>query len=124
MHFLKWAYNLLVDFGDAAIVIAVFVLLPLSIFKSKRKFAGAALKFCGFVLLLNTWAYALAVIWKAWGLIVFIVGVIVTPLGAAIIAIIAAALYGQWMALLSLIIEILLTIGAWAAGDAIQSKGK
>lgn len=65
MHFVGWAYNLLVDRGDVALIVAVFVLLPLSIFKSKRRFAGAALKFCGFVFLLNLWAYALAIIWKA-----------------------------------------------------------
>lgn len=79
VHFLEWTYNLLVDFGDAAAVIAVLVLLPLSLFKSKRKFAGGALKFCGFIFLLNVWAYALAVIWKTWGLIVFVIGVIFTP---------------------------------------------
>lgn len=124
MHFVEWAYDLLVDFGDIAFIVAVLVLLPLSILKSKRRFAGAALKFCGFIFLLNLWAYALAVIWKSWGLIVVIIGVIFTPLAASIIAIVAATLHKNWMGLFSIVAEILLTVGAWMGGDAIQSKGR
>ena len=124
MHFWGWAYNRLVDLGDIALAVAVFVLLPLSIFRSKRRFAGTALKFIGFIFLLNLWAYALAVIWKSWGLIGFSIGVIFTPLAAAIIAIVAATLHGDWMALLSIVVEILLTVGAWKGGDAIESRGE
>lgn len=124
MHFVERAYNLLVDFGDVALIVAIFVLLPLSIFRSRRRFTGGALKFVGFVFLLNVWAYALAVIWKSWGLIVFIVGVIFTPLAASIIAVVAATLHRDWVDLVSIIVEILLTVGAWTGGDAIQSKGK
>lgn len=123
MHFIGRAYNCLVDIGDVALVVAIFILLPLSIFKSQRRFAGAALKFCGFIFLLNLWASALAVIWKSWGAIVFIIGVIFTPIAAAIIAIVAATLHRNWMDLLSIFVGILLTVGAWMGGDAIEGRG-
>lgn len=124
MHLLGWAYNLLVDLSDIALAVAILVLLPLSIFKSKRRFAGAALGFVGYIFLLNVWAYALAVIWKSWGLVAFIIGVIFTPLGAAIIAIVATTLHRDWADLFSIIVEILLTVGALMGGDAIKNRGE
>jgi len=36
MSLIAWTYNTLVDAGDIASVVAVFILLPLSLFKSTR----------------------------------------------------------------------------------------
>ena len=75
-------YNLVVDVGDVALAASLLVLLPLALFRSKRRFAGVGLKYASFVFFLNLWFYSLAELWRYWGLIVVIVGVIFTPVGA------------------------------------------
>lgn len=110
------------DIGDVATIFAVFVLLPLSIFRSKRTFAGRWLKFVAFILFLDLWAYALGVIWNAWGLVAVIIGVIFTPLVASIIAIIASVSHRDWLAALNVVIYIAMTMGAYLGADAIERR--
>jgi hypothetical protein len=119
---MNWLNNIIVDLGDLAAIISVLVLLPLALFKSKRKISGAGLKWAAFVFLINLWVHALMVVWKSWGLIAVIAGVILTPLGAAIIAVIAAISHLDWMALLVVIGDAVLTAGAYAAGVAIENR--
>lgn len=117
-----WVYNALVDIGDVAFVVAVFVLLPLSMFKSKRGFAGRMLKIVAGIFLIDLWAYALGVLWNAWGGLAVVIGVIFTPLAASLIAIVASVLHKNWAALLIVVVYIIMTMGAYMGGDALDNR--
>lgn len=122
MHIIGWVYNALVDVGDVASVVAVFILLPLSIFKSKRDFAGRMLKVAGWIFFLDLWAYALLVLWNAWGLIAVVIGVIFTPIVASVIAIVASALHRDWVAVFTVVAYIVMWLGACIGGGAIEKR--
>lgn len=120
VHVIGWIYNVLVDVGDIAFVMAVFILLPLSLLKSKRGFAGRMLKIVSVIFVLDLWAYALGVLWNAWGLLAVVIGVIFTPVAASIIAIIASFVHRDWVASGVIVLYILMFIGAYAGGDALE----
>jgi hypothetical protein len=112
-------YNLVVDVGDVAFVVCLLVLLPLALFRSKRRIAGVGLKSASFIFALNLWMYALGALWHYWGLIAVIVGILFTPIGASLIAGIAVTMHKNWWALFVVISYIVMALSAYMGGEKL-----
>jgi hypothetical protein len=114
-----WFYNFVVNAADLALVVCVLVLLPLALFRSKRRAAGKGLKCAGWIFGLNLWMYALGALWHYWGLIAVIIGIVFTPLVASLAAIIAVTVHKDWWALLGIVSYIVLTVCAFVGGEKL-----
>jgi len=74
------------------------------------------------IFFLDLWAYDLASLWKVWGLIAALIGVIFTPLVASVIAIVASVLHRDWVSLGTIVIYVIITMGAYLGGNAIENR--
>jgi hypothetical protein len=97
--------------SEIAIVICVFVLLPLCIFRITRPWAGVAFYCTSFLfgLVLFAWSCLFAV--SVWGYGGLAVGLIFAGVGVVPVALLAALLHADWSALLNLVIMIFFTFG-------------
>jgi hypothetical protein len=117
-------YNLVVDAGDMALVVSVLVLLPLALFRSKRRISGVGLKYTAYIMILNLWMYSLAVLWHYWGLIAVIVGILFTPIGASLIAIGVATAQHNWWPLFCIVSDIGIVTLAYVGGEKLIESGE
>jgi hypothetical protein len=116
-------YNLVVDVADVAFVLCLLVLLPLALFRSKRRLAGVGLKCASLIFALNLWMYALGALWHYWGLIAVIVDILFTPIGASLIAGIAVTMHRNWWALFVIVSYIVMVLSAYAGGEKLIESG-
>lgn len=82
------------------------------------------LKWASFVFLLNLWMYALEALWHYWGKIAVILGIVLTPFGASLIAGIAVTAHKDWWGLFVIFSYIVLWISAYAGGEKLIESRK
>ena len=117
-------YNLVVDAGDIAFAVCLLVLLPMALFRSKRRLAGVGLTYASFIFGLNLWMYALVALWHYLGLMAVILGIVFTPVGASLIAGIAVAVHKDWWALFCIVSYIAMTLSAYMGGEKLIERGQ
>ena len=94
-----------------AIIITVFILLPLSFIKKTRGFAAIGLLVLSYAFGLDLWTYSVLLsyqFWRFWGLCF---GLLAGGIGVFPVAILASIFNGAWQELINLIFLFLCTFG-------------
>jgi hypothetical protein len=83
-------YTFLLPISWLAVVIAVFVLIPMALFKNTRPQAGTGLFFASWLFGLTTWSLGAAVTFATFGWTGLLIGLLLAGAGVVPIAIFAA----------------------------------
>jgi hypothetical protein len=94
-----------------AIIICVFVMLPLCMFRRTRPFAGVAFVYISYLFGTMLLAYSCLFVVSEWGYGGLVAGLLFAGVGVVPVALLAALLHAQWSVLLELVLEIFLTFG-------------
>jgi len=113
----------LVVAGWIALALDVLVLLPLSIFKGLRGFAGGAIFISSYIFGAITWLLSFVLTWALWGGWAVVIGILL--FGGAVVpfALLATLFKGMWEPFFSVLILFVLTFGSRIAGIAIVGSG-
>jgi len=84
------AYSFMLPFYSIALALAIFVLLPLSIWRKTRGVAGLGLVITSYLFGLTTWLLGAAVTFGSFGWFGLIIGLLVLGVGVVPLAIIGA----------------------------------
>ncbi len=116
-------YTFTLPFYELALAVAVFVLLPLTIWRKTRGAAGAGLMVTSYIFGLTTWLLSAAVTFGSFGWFGLIIGLLVLGVGVVPLAIIGAIfkLDNGGLALV-LFVMVVVTFGARFGGAYAASK--
>ncbi len=116
-------YTFTLPFYELALAVAVFVLLPLTIWRKTRGAAGAGLMVTSYIFGLTTWLFSAAVTFGSFGWFGLIIGLLVLGVGVVPLAIIGAIfkLDNGGLALV-LFVMVVVTFGARFGGAYAASK--
>lgn len=105
-------------------MVAVFVLLPLAIFKKTRGFSSISLYIASFVFGINLWFYSLLITYEFWGVIGVVVGIVIVGVGVVPTAFLAIVFGGHWAYLTDFILLLAFTFGARSLGLYLTTKSQ
>ena len=119
------AYTFTLPFYELALAVAIFVLLPLTIWRKTRGAAGAGLLITSYIFGLTTWLLSAAVTFGSFGWFGLIIGLLFLGLGVVPLAIIGAIfkLDNGGLALV-LFVMVVVTFGARFGGAYAASKAE
>ena len=119
------AYTFTLPFYELALAVAIFVLLPLTIWRKTRGAAGAGLLITSYIFGLTTWLLGAAVTFASFGWFGLIIGLLVLGVGVVPLAIIGAIfkLDNGGLALV-LFVMVVVTFGARFGGAYAASKAE
>jgi hypothetical protein len=112
----------LITASEIAIVVCVFVFLPLCILRKTRPWAGVAFFYASYVFGTMLFAYSCLFVVDAWGVGGLFIGLAFAGVGVVPVALLAALLHANWLVLAELVIDILLTFGTRGLGIYLSSK--
>ena len=119
------AYTFTLPFYELALAVAIFVLLPLTIWRKTRGAAGAGLLITSYIFGLTTWLLGAAVTFGSFGWFGLIIGLLFLGVGVVPLAIIGAIfkLDNGGLALV-LFVMVVVTFGARFGGAYAASKAE
>ena len=119
------AYTFTLPFYELALAVAIFVLLPLTIWRKTRGAVGAGLLITSYIFGLTTWLLGAAVTFGSFGWFGLIIGLLFLGLGVVPLAIIGAIfkLDNGGLALV-LFVMVVVTFGARFGGAYAASKAE
>jgi hypothetical protein len=94
------------------IVICLFVLLPLAIFRWTRGFAASGLMLASFAFGVTTWMASFSITYYYWGVVGVVIGLVIAGVGVLPIAVIASLIYADWTTVGLLILGAALIFGS------------
>ena len=104
-------YPILIVLFLIALVITVFILLPLAIFRKTRAFAGFGMYVASYVYGLTVWVWSLLLTYALWGEFGVVVGIFMGGLGIVPLSVVACLFKGMF----SIALQVAL-LGAFAFG--------
>jgi hypothetical protein len=104
------------------LLIAFFILGPLSLIPPARFIAAIGFVIASFVFGAMMWFCGLGVTYEAWGVVGVIIGLMIAGVGIVPVGMLAVLLQGEWQALIAFVILILLTFGLRALGFWLAKK--
>ena len=119
------AYTFTLPFYELALAVAIFVLLPLTIWRKTRGAASAGLLITSYIFGLTTWLLSAAVTFGSFGWFGLIIGLLFLGVGVVPLAIIGAIfkLDNGGLALV-LFVMVVVTFGARFGGAYAASKAE
>lgn len=105
-----------------ALAVCVFVLLPLSLLRRTRGWAGNGYYIASYVFGIMLFAYACIVSYEIWGYTGLIFGLFLAGIGVVPVAFVATIIHGYWPTLGDLTLATVLTYGTRAFGIYLLSK--
>ena len=99
-----------------SLLVAFFILGPLSLIPPTRFIAAIGFVIASFVFGAMMWCCGLGVTYEAWGLGGVIIGLVFAGVGIVPVAMLAVLLQGEWQALIGFVILLVLTFGLRALG--------
>src|ERR1035438_6796518 len=93
----------LVTASVIAVLVCIFIFLPLCVFRRTRPWAGAGYVYASYVFGLMLWAYSCLFVVYAWGYGALAVGLIFAGVGVVPVALLAAIFHAEWSVLLELV---------------------
>ena len=119
------AYTFTLPFYELALAVAIFVLLPLTIWRKTRGAVGAGLLITSYIFGLTTWLLSAAVTFGSFGWFGLIIGLLFLGVGVVPLAIIGAIfkLDNGGLALV-LFVMVVVTFGARFGGAYAASKAE
>ena len=106
----------------SSLLVAFFILGPLSLIPPTRFIAAIGFVSASFVFGAMMWCCGLGVTYGAWGIGGVIVGLVIAGVGIVPVAMLAVLLHGEWQALIVLVILVVLTFGLRALGLWLAKK--
>jgi hypothetical protein len=112
----------LIGIGWFLVAIDIFILLPLSIFRSLRGFTGAVIFISSFVFGTVTWLLGFILTYALWGLWAVVVGILL--FGGAVVpfAMLATMFEGMWEPFFTLLVLLIVTFGSRVVGVSIAES--
>lgn len=101
----------LISASGIALLICIFIFLPLCIFGRTRPWAGVGYVYASYVFGLMLWAYSCLFVVYAWGYGALAIGLIFAGVGVVPVALLAAIFHAEWAVLLEVVVGIVLTFG-------------
>ncbi len=99
-----------------AVGFCVVILLPLTVFRATRGWAGVGFFFASFVFGLTGWFMGLLLALALWGVFAVIIGLFFCGIGVVPIAMLATLFNGMWLELGVLVLAVILTLGSRILG--------
>ncbi|MBO1223490.1 MAG: hypothetical protein JYX80_03595 [Candidatus Scalindua sediminis] len=116
-------YTFLLPISWLALVIAIFVLVPMALFKRTRPQAGIGLFIASWLFGITTWTLGATVTFVSFGWIGFLIGVIFLGVGVVPIAIFAAFILLKSLSLgVSLIVMAIIVFGCRYGGAILMES--
>jgi len=84
---------------QTALLLSIFIFLPLAIFRATRMAAAFGLLGVSFAFGACVWIFGLIVTWSYWGLWVAFIGICFIGVGVVPLGIIASAFHSDWIAI-------------------------
>jgi hypothetical protein len=109
--------------GELALLICIVILLPVSLFRRTRIWAGNGFYVCSFLFGAMLFAYACLVSYEIWEYTGLIFGLMFAGVGVVPVAFVATIVHGHWAELGELVFDTVLTFGVRAFGLYLLSKG-
>jgi hypothetical protein len=101
----------LVKASGIALLICIFIFLPMSLFRRLRALAGMGCYYASYVFGSMLFAYSCLYVVFAWGYMALAIGLIFAGVGVVPVAFLAAIFHGEWLAFWELVFGIVLTFG-------------
>ena len=117
-------YPWLVGIFSLALSIFTFVLLPLSIFRKTRAFAGNWMIIASWVFGVTLWVWGLILTYHLWGALAVYIGLFLFGVGIVPMAMLATMFKGMWSTFGELVFLIILTFGSRLAGGFVLTKAE
>ena len=115
-------YPWLVWISSLALVILLFVLLPLGVFHKTREFAGNGMLIASWVFGLTLWVWGLILTYHLWGALAVYIGLFFFGVGVVPMAMFATLFKGMWSTLGELVFLTILTFGSRLVGAFVRTK--
>jgi ATP-dependent protease ClpP protease subunit len=115
-------YPWLVKISGITLVVVLFLLLPLALFRRTRNFSGWGLSIASWVFGATLWVWGLLLTYQLWGGIALIIGLFLLGVGVVPIAMLATLFNGMWSTLGELLAVTALTFGLRIAGAFVLAK--
>ena len=106
----------------SSLLVAFFILGPLSLIPPTRFIAAIGFVSASFVFGAMMWCCGLGVTYGAWGIGGVIIGLMIAGIGIVPVGMLAVLLHGEWQALIVFLILIVLTFGLRALGFWLAKK--
>ena len=104
------------------LLIAFFILGPLSLIPPARSIAAIGFVIASFVFGAMMWFGGLGVTYETWGMAGVIIGLMIAGVGIVPVGMLAVLLQGEWQALIGFVILIVLTFGLRVLGFWLAKK--
>ena len=117
-------YPWLATVSGYALVVVIFVLLPLAFYRKTRVVSGIGMMIASYVFGLTLWVWGLLLTYNLWGLLAVFIGLFMFGVGVVPIAMLATLFKGMWSTLGQLVLLTVLTFGTRFAGMWITSKAQ
>jgi hypothetical protein len=101
----------LVTASGIALLICIFIFLPLCIFRKTRPWAGVGYVYASYVFGVMLWAYSCLFVVYAWGYVALGIGLVFAGVGVVPMALLAALFHAEWSVLWEVVFGIVLTFG-------------
>jgi hypothetical protein len=118
VHLLPW----LVPATAIAFAVCLLTLVPMSIFRKTRSWAGIGFYFSSFVFGICLWFFSVLVCEEIWGMKALIFGLLLAGVGVLPVAFVASLFTANWSLLLSLVLWTVLTFGSRFLGVILATK--
>ncbi|NOZ83903.1 MAG: DnaJ domain-containing protein [Epsilonproteobacteria bacterium] len=105
-------YPWLVIITNLALVVSIFILLPLSVLKKTRRIAGSGMILSSYAFGATLWVWSLLLTYTLWGGVALIIGLFIMGVGVVPIAMLATTLNTLWSQFGQLVLLLVMTIGA------------
>jgi len=115
-------YPWLVNISSIAFLTLIFILLPLTIFRKTRAFAGNGIVFASYVFGITLWVWGMLVTFELWGGFGLFIGLSIAGVGVVPLAMLATMFKGLWPIFWQLVVLLILTFGARFTGMFAISK--
>ena len=100
----------------------IFIILPLWMFKKTKGISAIGLVVSSYIYGLTLWLWALLVTYAIWGTVAVFIGLFLFGVGVVPIAVLAAAINGEWGTISSITLLLLLTFGSRILGLHFAQK--
>jgi hypothetical protein len=117
-------YPWLIIIFALALVVCVFILLPLAIFRKTRGFSGIGIYIASYVFGITLWVWCLLTVYTLWGGFAVVIGILMAGIGIVPLAIIASLTKGLWSIAIQMVVIGLVTWGARLAALALAESAE
>lgn len=107
----QWLVNITGFLASLALLVVLFLLLPLSVPRRTRAVAGHGMYIVSWVWGVALWMAATAMLLNLWGGWGFVIGVLLLGVGSVPVAAVASLIHGEWTYLGALAVGVVLVFG-------------